>query len=209
MSWSLLPRELSPPATREIQLDEKWSFVGKTDLLITSDEHGPYATAIEKAYAVEVPQPKAPGPGRPPGPKREMPSDLCYASVQKTRAKGRVVNVVRTLVFGTVAYLSALISRSRVSSKVNTSFVERNNGTDRRQNSRKVLKTCGFSKDWDLHNAASYFIGFSYNFCWQVRTLRIKSADGRWQPRTPAMAAGLADHRRTTDQWVTYPARGP
>jgi IS1 family transposase len=267
MSWSLLPRELSPPATREIQLDEKWSFVGKkeahsdpadpldrfrgddwdhtavdaesrlllslvpgkrtaencdnvvqdlkmrtagrTDLLITSDEHGPYSTAIEKAYAVEVPQPKAPGPGRPPGPKRQLPSDLCYASVQKTRAKGRVVNVVRTLVFGTTAYLSALLSRSRVSSTVNTSFVERNNGTDRRQNSRKVRKTCGFSKDWELHNAASYFIGFSYNFCWPVRTLRIRSADGRWQPRTPAMASGLADHRWTTDEWVTYPARGP
>jgi hypothetical protein len=87
--------------------------------------------------------------------------------------------------------------------------MERNNGTDRRQNSRKVRKTCGFSKDWELHNAASYFIGFSYNFCWSVRTLRIKGAEGRWQQRTPAMAAGLADHRWTTDEWVTYPARGP
>ena len=31
-----------------------------------------------------------------------------------------------------------------------------------------------------------------YNFCWVVRTLRIQGADGRWQKRTPAMAAGLA-----------------
>jgi hypothetical protein len=266
-SWSPLPRGLSPPETRGIQLDEKWSFVGKkeahsdladpldrlrgddwdptavdaesrillslvpgkrtaencdkvvedvkirtggrTDLLITTDEHAPYTSAIEKAYAVEVPQQKSPGPGRPPAAKRVMPEDLCYATVRKSREKGRVVNVVRTVVFGTVAVANAWLSRSRVSQTINTSFVERNNGTDRVKNSRKVRKTYCFSKEWDLHNAASYFIGYSYNFCWPVRTLRIHNADGRWLPRSPAMAAGLADHVWTTEEWVTYPARGP
>jgi hypothetical protein len=138
-----------------------------------------------------------------------MPKDLCYATVRKTREKGRVVEVVRTLVFGTVALLNALVARSRASRTINTSFVERNNGTERGQNSRKTRKTYGFSKDWDLHNAASYFIGFSYNFCWPVRTLRLKGADGDWQSRTPAMAAGLADHVWTTEEWATYPAKGP
>ena len=129
--------------------------------------------------------------------------------MRKTREKGRVVEVVRTLVFGTIALLGALLARSRASRTVNTSFVERNNGTDRGHNSCKRRKTYCFSKDWELHNAASYFIGFSYNFCWPVRTLRIKGADGQWQPRTPAMAAGLADHCWTTEEWATYPARGP
>jgi hypothetical protein len=46
----------------------------------------------------------------------------------------------------------------------NTSFVERQNGTERGQNSPKARKTYCFSKDWDLHNAASYFIGFRCNF---------------------------------------------
>ena len=48
--------------------------------------------------------------------------------------------------------------------------------------------------DLALHRAASYFIGYSYNFCWAVRTLRVREPDGPWQPRTPAMAAGLSDH---------------
>jgi hypothetical protein len=262
MSWSRFP-----PASREIQLDERWSFVGKkeanrdpndpldrfrgddwdhravdpesrlllslvagkrtaencdkvvqdvklrtggrTDLLITTDEHAPYATAIEKAYSVEVTQPKSPGPGRPPGPKRELPQDLCCATVRKTREKGRVVEVVRTLVIGTAALPNALVARSRVSRTINTSFVERNNGTERGQNSRKVRKTYGFSRDWDLHNAASCFIAFSYNFCWPVRTLRLKGAHGHWHSRTPAMAAGLADHVWTTEEWATYPAKAP
>ena len=189
--------------------DAKMRTGGRTDILVTTDEHSTYTSAIEKAYAVEVPQRNSPGPGRPPGPKREMPEDLCYATVRKTREKGRVVEVVRTVVFGTIALLNALLSRSRVSRTINTSFVERQNGTDRRQSSRKVRKTYCFSRDWDLHNAASYFIGFSYNFCWPVRTLRLKGADGQWQARSPAMAAGLADHVWTTEEWATYPAKGP
>jgi hypothetical protein len=113
---------LFSPQTREVQFDEKWSFVakkeghleagdapewgdvwdhtavdaehrlllavvpgkrilencqrivqevqqqtaGRTDLLLTSDEHAPYATAIEEAYHQLVPVAKRPGPGRPP-----------------------------------------------------------------------------------------------------------------------------------------------
>ncbi len=28
-----------------------------------------------------------------------------------------------------------------------------------------------------MHRAASYFIGFSYNFCWPVRTLRVREPE--------------------------------
>ena len=31
--------------------------------------------------------------------------------------------------------------------------------------------------------------------------------DGAWRPRTPAMAAGLADHVRSLHEWLTYPAK--
>ena len=48
-----------------------------------------------------------------------------------------------------------------------------NNGTDRNQNARKARKTLRFSKDWDMHNALTYFVAYSYNFCWPVRTLQV------------------------------------
>ena len=136
-----------------------------------------------------------------------IPPDLCYATVRKRREKGRVVEVVRTLVFGTLCLLDALLSRSTASTTINTSFVERNNGTDRQQNSRRRRKTYAFSKDLAMHRAASYFVGYSYNFCWAVRTLRVREPDGAWQARTPAMEAGLSDHVWSTEEWITYPAK--
>src|SRR3954464_11454703 len=160
---------------------------GRTDLLITTDEHAPYETAIRAVYGVEQPRPRRPGPGRPPKPERVIPPELCYATVRKRREGGRVVEVVRTVVFGTLIRLGALLSRSTASTTINTSFVERNNGTDRHQDSRKRRKTYGFSKDLALHRAASSFIGSSDNFCWAVRTLRTREPGGSWQARTPAM----------------------
>src|SRR4051812_38619075 len=180
---------------------------GRTDLLITSDEHAPYETSIREVYGVERPRPRRPGPGRPPKPVKVVPPDLCYATVRKRREKGRVVEVVRTVVFGTLCLLSVLLRRSTASTTINTSFVERNNGTDRHQNSRKRRKTYGFSKDLAMHRAASHFVGYSYNFCWAVRTLRVRGPEGAWLARSPAMAAGLSDHVWSLEEWITYPAR--
>ena len=56
-----------------------------------------------------------------------------------------------------------------------------------------------------MHVSLTYFSLYSYNFCWPVRTLRQRE-DGRSQARTPAMAAGLADHVWSLREWVTFPA---
>ena len=52
----------------------------------------------------------------------------------------------------------------------------------------------------------TYFIMYSYNFCWPVRTLREREGEGAWRKRTPAMAAGLADHVWSLKEWLTFPA---
>ena len=192
---------------RKVVEEVKQRTAGRTDLLLTSDAYAPYATVIEETYHELVAVPKRPGPGRPPKPKRVMPAGLCYATVGKKREKGRVVDVTRTLVFGLACVLALWLGRSAVSKTINTAFVERNNGTDRRQNGRKHRKTYGFSRDAAAHAAATYFIGYSYNFCWAVRTLEVKDAAGSKQPRTPAMAAGLANHVWTLREWLTYPAK--
>ena len=88
-----------------------------------------------------------------------------------------------------------------------TAFVERHNGTDRNRNRRKVRKTYCFSKDWQVHEAMTYFTMYSYNFCWPVRTLRREVGPKRYEPRTPAMVAGLTDHVWTIQEWAAYPAR--
>jgi hypothetical protein len=52
----------------------------------------------------------------------------------------------------------------------------------------------------------TYFTMYSYNFCWAVRTLRVKVAEKQYEQRTPAMAAGLTGHIWSTKEWVSYPA---
>ena len=130
---------------------------------------------------------------------------LQYATVHKTRVQGRVRKIDFRIVFGQPDRVQAALQQSRCSNKINTAFVERQNGTDRNRNARKVRKTYCFSKDWDVHQAVTYFTMFSYNFCWPVRTLRVKGRDGRWRQQTPAMAAGLTDHVWTLSQWLKRP----
>jgi hypothetical protein len=119
---------------------------------------------------------------------------MTYATVHKTREKGWVVNVESRVVFGAAP------------ERVSTSYLERQNGTDRHRNARKGRKTYRISKDWGVHDALTAFTLYSYNFCWPVRTLRQKGAGGRWRQRTPAMAAGLTDHVWTLEEWLTLPA---
>jgi hypothetical protein len=106
-----------------------------------------------------------------------------------------------------VLVLYYMLLRSKVSGKVNTSFVERNNGTDRGQNARKRRKSYTFSKNTLIHDSITYFTCYSYNFCWPVRTLANKDEAGRKQPCTPAMAAGLTDHVWSLKEWLSFPAR--
>ena len=102
--------------------------------------------------------------------------------------------------------VDAALKSSVCSRTINTSFVERHHGTARGQNARQSRRTYRFSKDWEVHEAMSYFTRYRYNFCWPVRTLRVRGADGRWQERTPAMSAGLADHIWSLEEWLSFPA---
>lgn len=255
---------LFPPKTREVQFDEKWSYVykkqancdpldpaddhrgdcwdhvaidsesrlvlvvvpGPRDVeaveevvgevkkrtggrildLATSDEYPAYRTALLNAYGEEVTMTATGRRSRKMVAEKVPPAGMNYATVEKRRLKGRVVEIVTRVVFGTMAGVAAALARSTASRGINTSFVERQNATDRHRNARKVRKTYTFSKDWAVHEAMTYFTIYSYNFCWPVRTLRESLGEGRWRQRTPAMAAGLADHVWTIREWITMPA---
>jgi IS1 family transposase len=178
---------------------------GRPMALITTDEYAPYREAILRAYGARVTPPRTGKRGRPRKPYRVAPASPLYATIHKTRRKGRVVKVEPRLVFGTEAALKAALARSASSRAVNTSFVERQNGTDRNRNARKIRKAYSFSKLWDVHEAITYFTLYVYNFCWPVRTLTDLDEAGRTRKRTPAMAAGLADHVWSLKEGLTLP----
>jgi IS1 family transposase len=179
---------------------------GGRRMFITSDEYKPYREAILQAYGEEFTPPRPGGPGRPPKPRLVAPPGLVYATVHKTRRKGRVVDVRPHLVFGTAEELQHALETSPVSERVNTAFVERENGTSRHFNARKARKTYEFSKDWDIHEGISWFEIAVYNFCWPVEALTVMSPEGNRIKRSPAQAAGLTDHLWTLEEWTKFPA---
>jgi hypothetical protein len=130
---------------------------GRAMDLLTSDAYPAYEAAILRAYGQEVPTTPTGRPSRKLIAAKVPPPGLNYATVEKRREKGRVVEIITRVVFGTMATVLAALERSAVSRSVNVSFLERQHGTDRHHNARKVRKTYTFSKDWRVHEAMTYF----------------------------------------------------
>jgi IS1 family transposase len=189
----------------EMLLEDVKRRLPATPELITSDEWSSYPEVIKEVFGEEYTPPRTGKPGRPAGPRKEVPQGLNYATVRKRRQKGRVVEVVTSVVMGALAVVLALLGGAKIS----TSYLERNNATDRHRNARKARKTYRFSKDFFMHEALTHFTMYSYNFCWPVRTLREEVGPRRYRQKTPAMAAGLTDHVWSLREWLAFPACQP
>ena len=210
----------------------KGQLQGRTPRLITSDNFGPYANCVELVFgSPERPVPGGQGKShkgkghkgkgqkgkgqkgkghkgkghKGKGHKGKPKSQPNHVTLCKRRRAGRVVEVVPRVVSGTKRSVAQALRASASSTAANTSFVERHNATDRHRNARKARRTYRFSKDWAVHEAVSAFTYYSYNFCWCVRTLRVRVARRRYRQRTPAMAAGLTDHVWSLSQWLARP----
>lgn len=158
--------------------------------LFSSDQLDQYANALLQVYGRLVyPQHKR-GPGRPPNPRLVPPEDLLYVQVVKQYKQHRVVKVTRKVVFGDPEKIEAVLSTSSVSNKINTSYVERNNGTIRHMDSRCVRKTFCFSKCSENHERQLALTLAYYHLCRPHKTLTKRYG----KPTTPFMAANLTDH---------------
>ena len=140
--------------------------------------------------------------GRKPNPIKIPPKGLNYVVVHKERENGKVISITPKIIFGDPVDIDKNLARSSVGRCINTAFIERYNATNRHQDARKVRDTYEFSKELHAHQAMTYFINYT---CWVVRTLRIKNGDGTYRKRTPAMAASLADHVWSLEEWLSYP----
>jgi len=122
--------------------------------------------------------------------------------VVKTVRRRRLVRVRHRVVFGTLAAIEQVLAAYGWQS--NTAFVERINLTIRQHVAavgRRVSTLCK-GEDGIQQQLALYHV--YYNFCLPHASLRQAllqpepthgtGSAKRWQPRTPAMAAGLTDH---------------
>ena len=140
-----------------------------------------------------------------------FPVEITYAKVLKEKVGGRVVNVTSTVVLGSQEQAEETLAESEQSQKINTSFVERWFGTQRQFSGRKKRKAYTFSKELSFHEASTWLLVVWYNFGWCVRTLRqkVQESPPRYHERTPAMAAGLADHAWAMQELLRYPLYPP
>jgi hypothetical protein len=152
--------------------------------------------------------------GAHPKPRRQPLPRLQYAPVVKRREGGRRVHVSTRIVCGTPEAVAARWAYSPVSSTVNTSFVERDNLTQRQRHRRLTRRTNGFSKDltglekqlW-LSLAYDHLVlphqGLRERLPAPEPT-RGAGAPPIGRPVPPAMAAGLTDHVWTTEEFLAY-----
>jgi IS1 family transposase len=158
--------------------------------LFSSDQLDQYAKALLQVYGRIVYPDRKPGPGRPPSPRIVPAEDLNYVQVVKQYKKYRVVKVSRKVVFGDPKKIESILAESSVSEKINTAYVERNNGTIRHMDSRCVRKTFCFSKN-KINHGRQLALTLAYcHLCRPHKTLTKRHG----HPTTPFMAASLTDH---------------
>ncbi|MGE3536638.1 MAG: helix-turn-helix domain-containing protein [Candidatus Tectimicrobiota bacterium] len=180
----------------------------------TSDQLPAYRQALLHTYGEWYAPQRQGSRGAYPKPRRRPPPTLQYAQVVKRREGGRMVHVSTRVVFGTPEAVAARLAHSPVSSTVNTSFVERDNLTQRQSNRRLTRRTNGFSKDLTWFEKQLWLSLAYYHLVLPHQSLRERlpmpeptrgtGSPRTWRPVTPAMAAGLTDHIWTTSELLAY-----
>ena len=134
--------------------------------------------------------------------------DLCIAQVIKQHAQKRVVGIKRRLVQGIATQVEALLQRTQGGGQINVAYIERINATFRAHLSHLVRRGRALARRTDALHPAMYLIGTVYNFCAYHTSLRVAihlpSNRRRWARRTPAIAAGITDHRWTVEELLSF-----
>jgi hypothetical protein len=159
-----------------------------------SDGWGGIDDAMVEVYGVV---PEYQGVGRPPTRKQPQPG-WQYLQVVKQRENGRVVGTQLRVIFGDKKKVLALLGKS-------TAYIERTHLTMRLFNGRLARKTLAFSKLLKMYRASAAWEDLVYNLARPLKTLRLEvdHPHRRWQPRSPAMAAGLSDRIWTVKELLT------
>jgi len=169
--------------------------------LFLSDRYKPYATAILTHFGHWVQRFSERGRRLP---LRWMPlPGLAYAQVVKRRVRKRLVSVKYKVVYGSKEGVRNRI-RQTIGNVINTSFVERMNLTLRHHVPALARRTIQIAKTVLGLEQQLSLTGAYYNFCLPHSSLRLplpmpihtkgNGSPKLWEPRTPAMAAGITDH---------------
>jgi hypothetical protein len=101
-----------------------------------------------------------------------------------------------------------LIRASRGGTDLNTAYIERLNATFRNRLASLARRSRALLGKSETLTPLAYLMGSVYNFCSDQQSLRLKLWVGehgfRWVQRSPAMAAGITDHRWSVKELLLY-----
>jgi IS1 family transposase len=168
-----------------------------TALLICTDGFAAYPKSILMAFREKVKNSSGRG-----APRKVVWPRLYIGTVIKYTVKRRVTEVVRRMSHGQWRKAKKLIKASKGGNKLNTSFIERLNGTFRERLASFTRKCRHAASKMETVHTGIYLIGCTYNFCFYHHELSKKGGYGL--PCTPAMASGLTDHIWSVKELLTY-----
>jgi hypothetical protein len=135
--------------------------------------------------------------GRP----RPVPeAGLLLGQAVKRYIQRRVVSIERRVVRGTAEAIAAVLAATGSGTGIKTAYIERLNATFGASLAPLVRRGRAIAPTETMPAAGMDLAGGAHNVCWLHESLRVAAPAGapwKWQERTPAMAAGLTDHRWT------------
>jgi transposase-like protein len=170
-------------------------------ILVCVDGLASYVTAFPRVFRHPI------RTGRRGRPQLGEEPGLLLGQVGKRYVKRRVASVEHRVVRGTEAAIAAVLAATRSGTRINTAYIERLNATLRASLAPLARRGRAIAHTEAGLSAGLWLVGCAYNFCWLHQSLRLAAPAGapwKWQERTPAMAAGLTNHRWTMLELLHY-----
>ena len=162
------------------------------DLLLAVDGLASYVKAFQRAFRSPLRD------GRARRPRLIAWPNIAIVQVVKQRQANRLT-IDRRIVQGCTRMIERLLEITQGGGVINTAYIERLNATFRQRLAWLARRTRNLAQQKETLLASMSVVGCLYNLCDNHHSLRLKLSVGsrgyRWVQRTPAMAAGLSDHR--------------
>jgi hypothetical protein len=114
----------------------------------------------------------------------------------------------RRVVQGVEAQIETLLQKTQDGGVINSAYIERLNATFRSRIAALVRRGRALARQIPTLHDGMYLVGTVYNFCTYHKSLRVplylSNYRRRWLHRTPAIVAGITDHRWTVEELLSF-----
>jgi transposase-like protein/IS1 family transposase len=138
--------------------------------------------------------------------------DVAIVQVVKQRAADHF-SITRRIAQGSADLVERLLKASQNGGMINTAYIERLNATFRQRLAPLARRSRALARTSQTLTWGMFLVGCVYNFCTDHKSLRVPiylpHHRVHWVSRTPALAAGLTDHRWSVLELLAFKIAPP